>query len=100
MQRLIQIIIIASSLALTACTLPYRIPVQQGNVITQEMLNRIKPGMSTARVRDVMGNPVLINTFNSRVLNYVYMLRPSEGATSIQRAVLHFSNNRLTHITH
>ena len=41
----------------------YKIPVQQGNVITQEMVNRLKPGMTRNQVSFVMGDTVLQDPF-------------------------------------
>ena len=43
---------------------PYRIPVQQGNVVTQEQLSRVKPGMNRLQVRDVLCTPLLTDTFH------------------------------------
>ena len=42
----------------------YRITVQQGNVITQEMVDQLKPGMTRSQVAYIMGEPILRNTFN------------------------------------
>jgi len=37
-------------IALTGCLRPYRMDVQQGNVVTEEMLASLKPGMSQREV--------------------------------------------------
>src|SRR3970282_1665517 len=47
---------LALALLLGACALPdfmapYRIDIQQGNYITQEMVSQLKPGMSKEQVR-------------------------------------------------
>ncbi|XOV83484.1 MAG: outer membrane protein assembly factor BamE [bacterium] len=64
---------------LTGCSLPniqlprlYKVTVQQGNVITQEMVDQLKPGMTRSQVAFIMGEPVLRNTFNPDRWDYVY----------------------------
>ncbi len=63
-----------SFLAQSGCQFPrlYRITVQQGNVITQEMVNKLKPGMTRSQVAFVMGDPVLKNTFDENKWDYIY----------------------------
>ena len=55
-------------MGLSACELKvprvHKVSVQQGNVITQEMIDRLKPGMTRSQVAYVMGEPVIENTFN------------------------------------
>ena len=64
---------------LAACSLPkfnlprlYKITVQQGNVITQEMVDQLKPGMTRSQVAFIMGEPILRNTFNEKRWDYLY----------------------------
>ena len=42
----------------------YKLSIQQGNVITQEMVDRLKPGMTRNQVEFVMGKPVLATPSN------------------------------------
>jgi outer membrane protein assembly factor BamE len=62
---------------------PYRIVVQQGNVITQEQLARVKPGMNRLQVRDILGSPLLIDAFHADRWDYVFTL--SQGGKPLQR---------------
>ena len=52
----------------------YRLAVQQGNVITQEMVDSLKPGMTREQVAYVMGEPVVRNPFNEDRWDYIYTL--------------------------
>ena len=82
----------------TSCRL-YRITVQQGNVITQEMVDRLKPGMTHEQVAYVMGEPVVRNPFNDDQWDYVYTLQVP-GRTEQQRKLsLFFKNGVLSHLT-
>lgn len=67
--------------------LPYRIEVVQGNVVTSEQLARVKPGMTRAQVRDVLGSPLVTDMFHANRWDYVFMLnRP--GTELQKRAVV------------
>jgi len=81
----------------------YRIPIQQGNLITQEMVNELKPGMTKQQVRYLLGTPLLIDTFNEDRWEYLYTNRPASkrANTKIEkrRFQLIFDNGRLQNIT-
>jgi len=58
---------------LSACTMQvYKLNVQQGNIVTQEMLDKLQPGMDKRQVAFIMGNPVLKDTFSTRHWDYLY----------------------------
>ncbi len=50
----------------------YKLNVQQGNIVTQDMLEQLKPGMDKRQVAYIMGNPVLKDTFSTRFWDYTY----------------------------
>lgn len=64
-------------LALAGCSFPgvYKIDIQQGNVITQDMVDQLRPGMTMAQVRYIMGNPLISDTFNTRRWDYLYSIQ-------------------------
>ena len=57
----------------------YRIDVQQGNVVTQEMASQLRPGLSRDQVRFVLGTPMLIDIFHSDRWDYVYRLQKGDS---------------------
>lgn len=65
---------------------PYRIDVQQGNYVTQEMVARLKPGMSRNQVRFALGTPLIADPFHADRWDYVYMLHKA-GELAEQRQV-------------
>ncbi len=73
------------SLALGGCSwVPrpineYKIDVQQGNVLTQEMVSQLKPGLTKDQVRFLLGTPVLMDMFHANRWDYVYRLK--KGST-------------------
>ena len=50
----------------------YKIDIQQGNEITSEMLMLLKPEMSKAQVRFVLGTPLIQDTFHEERWDYIY----------------------------
>jgi outer membrane protein assembly factor BamE len=81
----------------------YRIPIRQGNLITQEMVNELKPGMTKQQVRYLLGTPLLVDTFNEDRWEYLYTNRP--GSRSIVNELekktlqLLFQQGRLVRVT-
>ena len=92
--------LLAAVLALTqtACSL-YRITVQQGNVITQEMVNSLKPGMTREQVAYIMGEPVVRNPFNESQWDYVYTLQVPGRVERQRKLSLFFADGVLSHLT-
>jgi len=76
----------------------YRIPIQQGNVVEQERVNQLQPGMAKRQVRFVMGTPMLVDPFHQDRWDYVYMYRPSRGDSEERRVTLYFENDTLVRI--
>lgn len=76
----------------------YRIDVPQGNVVTQDMLNRLEPGMSKQQVSLVMGTPLIVDPFHPDQWLYVYRL--SRGGEEIEerRVELYFKDDRLQRV--
>jgi outer membrane protein assembly factor BamE len=82
--------------ALSACLSVYKVEIQQGNVVTQEMIDKLKPGMTRSQVRFVLGTPLVTDAFHPDRWDYYYYLRPSKEKTSqTQRLTVTFKNDSL-----
>ena len=81
---------------LSGCITVYKAEVQQGNVITQEMIDKLKPGMTRSQVRFVMGTPLVTDPFHPERWDYYYYLRrASEPTGESQRVTVIFKNDTL-----
>ncbi|SFP79092.1 outer membrane protein assembly factor BamE [Pseudomonas borbori] len=82
-------------LALAGCSFPgvYKIDVQQGNVVTQDMIDQLRPGMTRSQVRFIMGNPLLTDTFHANRWDYLYSIQPGGGKRLQERVSLVFNDN-------
>lgn len=74
---------------------PYRIDIVQGNVVTQELAAQVKPGMTRAQVRDILGSPMLTDIFHADRWDYVFTIK-RQGTEPQQRTVVaHFEGDVL-----
>ena len=77
---------------------PYRVDIQQGNVITQDMMAKLKPGMSKAQVRFVLGSPPITDMFHANRWDYVYLLKEGRKIKEERKLTLFFDNDQLTRV--
>ena len=84
------------ALLLSGCLTVYKTEIQQGNVVTQEMIDKLKPGMTRSQVRFVMGTPLIVDPFHQDRWDYYYYLRRSnETSGESQRVTVVFKNDLL-----
>ncbi len=57
----------------------YKVEVQQGNLLTQENLDKIKLGMSKRQITYIIGSPNIIDPFHQDRWEYIFTLKPSRG---------------------
>lgn len=57
--------------------------VRQGNYVEQDMLMKLKPGMSKDQVTFILGTPLVIDPLTPNHWNYVYL---SGSAGDVKRA--------------
>jgi outer membrane protein assembly factor BamE len=77
---------------------PYKVEVVQGNVITSEQAEAVKPGMNRAQVRDVLGSPLLTDTFHIDRWDYVFTIRRQGAEPQARRVVVLFSGDAMKSI--
>lgn len=77
---------------------PYRIDVRQGNYVTQDMVARLKPGMSRDQVRFALGTPLVADMFHADRWDYVYRFQPGHGEAQVRRIVVFFEDGKLTRV--
>ena len=111
MRKLLILISTIASFFLAACSsdpivnrLPfvYRIDIQQGNVINQEMVDKLRTGMNKRQAQFVLGAPLLIDPFHANRWDYFYLFKPGtdgKGEAAQQRISLFFDEDRLVEIT-
>ena len=73
----------------------YKIDVEQGNIVTQEMVDQLKPGMSRRQVRFIMGTPLLEDPFNPDRWDYPYVKRNGQKILSESKLTVYFDGDTL-----
>jgi outer membrane protein assembly factor BamE len=74
---------------------PYRLEVVQGNVITKELAALVKPGMSAAQVRDLLGTPLLTDIFHANRWDYVFTIQRQGAEPQLRSVVAWFKDGKL-----
>ena len=95
------VLTLLATLFCTGCALigVHRVAIQQGNIITQAMVDQLKPGITREQVAYIMGEPVLRNTFDDDRWDYVYTVELPNIYNSRMLVSLFFENDVLMYIT-
>lgn len=72
--------------------LVYKIDIDQGNIIDQEMINKLRPNMTKRQVIYVLGSPLLIDTFHHNRWDYLYSQQDGSNDRTQQRISLRFNS--------
>jgi len=95
------------ALALTGCAtmdqyLPtwrsfgvYKIDVNQGNYLSQDMVDKLKVGMTQAQVKQLLGTPLLTSPFRPDRWDYIYWREGTDGKREQRRVALFFNDGKL-----
>ena len=78
---------------------PYRVDVRQGNMVTQEMVAQLKPGLSREQVRFILGSPLVADMFHADRWDYVYRFQPGRGDAQQRVLTVFFQDNKLLRVT-
>ena len=77
----------------------YEPEIQQGNVVTQDMVDKLRPGMTPLQVRFVLGTPLVADPFHKDRWDYYYSLKPGRNKPTQQRRLtVIFKDNQLATI--
>ncbi len=102
-----RIVLAASLLALVAgCShapripgiTPYKMDIQQGNYVSQDMLSQLKPGMTRDQVRFTLGTPLLTDIFHANRWDYVYWHEDAAGKREERRIAVYFQDDKLARL--
>lgn len=80
-------VVCAAACGLTACSslvTPYRPEVVQGNFVSREQVQALRPGMPRQMVRDVLGTPLVTSLFHADRWDYAFTIN-RQGAEPQQR---------------
>jgi len=106
--RILFAIVIATTLAACAnpfsresldnFSLTYKINIQQGVVVTQEMADQLQLGMTRDQVRFVLGTPILTDPFHKDQWDYPFRFQPGRGPIEQRRFTVFFTDDKLARV--
>lgn len=76
----------------------YKIDVQQGNLVSQEMLDQLELNMPSQKVRFIMGTPLVVDVFHQNRWDYIYNFQPGGKERQQRRISLFFENEQLVRV--
>src|ERR1035437_3864138 len=101
-------LLLAASVSLVACgslnnastrivgvVTPYKIDIVQGNFVSREQADAVKPGMSRAQVRDILGTPLLASIFHDERWDYVFTFKRQGLAPQARKVTVFFKGDVL-----
>ncbi len=91
------LIILMASFFISGC-FPgvHKIDIPQGNVVTQDMIDQLRPGMTPSQVRFIMGTPLITDTFSDERWDYLYSFQEGGKQRTQERISLYFTQGKLS----
>lgn len=77
---------------------PYRIEIQQGNAVTRDMVQQLRPGMTRDQVRFVLGTPLVTDVFHGDRWDYLYYRERPGSKREESRIVVYFEEGKLVRV--
>ena len=77
---------------------PHKIDIQQGNYVTQDMVDKLKPGMSRSQVRFALGTPLVVDPFHADRWDYVYVSHKRGRLVEKRLIVVVFQDDKLVRL--
>ncbi|MBI2314244.1 MAG: outer membrane protein assembly factor BamE [Betaproteobacteria bacterium] len=97
-----RIVLFAIAALLASCSStplsPHKIDIQQGNYVTQEMVSKLKPGMTKSQVRFLLGTPLITDTFHVNRWDYFYRLEKRGDVMEQRKLTVIFEEDKLVQV--
>jgi len=74
----------------------YRIDVNQGNFLSQDMVDKLKEGQTKQQVRLVLGTPLITSVFRENRWDYTYEFRRNGRVETHRQFTVYFKDDLLT----
>ncbi len=74
---------------------PYRVDVIQGNFVSSEQVEQLRPGLTREQVKSVMGTPLLASLFHADRWDYVFTLQRQGVPNQSYKYTVFFTGDQL-----
>ena len=72
---------------------PYRVEIVQGNFVSREQVEALRPGMTRQQVREVLGTPLMSSVFHADRWDYVFTLKRQGVEPQARKLAVFFKGN-------
>lgn len=76
----------------------YHMDIQQGNLVTQDAVDKLKIGMSRSQVRFLLGTPLLADSFHADRWDYKYQMYKDDKLVTDKLLTVYFNGDTLVKI--
>ena len=73
----------------------YKIDVNQGNYLSQDMVDRLKEGMTKQQVKLILGTPLVTSAFRDNRWDYVYEYARQGKVREHRKFTVYFADDKL-----
>ena len=73
----------------------YKLDINQGNYLSQDMVDKLKVGMSRQQVKTVLGTPLVTSAFRDSRWDYVYEFRRQGKLIDHRQFTVYFADDKL-----
>jgi outer membrane protein assembly factor BamE (lipoprotein component of BamABCDE complex) len=88
-------LIALSVLALAGCSIVYRLPTRQGNLIEQKQFDQLKVGQTREQVHYLLGTPIASSAFSTNRWTYFGYYKDPRGNVATRTISLYFDGDKL-----
>ncbi len=89
--------IVTAAFLLGACI--YRIDIQQGNLLEEDLVEQVEVGMTRSQVQFLLGSPMVQDSFHQNRWDYTYYLQQGRSREIERRwLVVYFEGDRVVRL--
>jgi len=91
--------LLGSLVILTACSI-HKIDIQQGNVMSADVVAQVKPGMSRDQVQFLLGDPMIKHPFDQNRWDYPFSFQAGKKGTALEhyQVTVFFDGDRVERV--
>lgn len=86
-------------IAVLAAACVHKIDVEQGNYVTQDAVDRLKPGLSKTQVKMLLGTPLLSDIFHASRWDYYFDNAVAGKKVAHKNLTVYFDGDKLVRWT-
>lgn len=98
MQIIRPLAILLLGASLSACLKAHRIDIQQGNLITDQEVQQLQPGMTKRQVRYILGTPLIVDPFHQNRWDYFYSLEQDRKQVAKRTITVVFEEDTMVRV--